>query len=166
MSVKPPVRLDKIAADDKIKINATSKNNENILIAYDGSYDAIEPPIKDWKNLLSKNKVTGVLGATQVESRMRNNGTALQPLGHNPHTMTHSGYLSMTNSSQNFYSPTTTTALSIGSPSNAQRASPPSYTSMKVLHNRERLKRLKKLATVLTDSVPNQILRSANVLTP
>ncbi len=103
MNVKPPIRLEKIAADDKIKINSAPKNNENILISYDGSYDAIEPPIKDWKNLLSKNKGIGVLGSNPGESRMRNNSAALQPLGHNPHTITHSGYMSMTNSSQNFY---------------------------------------------------------------
>lgn len=59
------------------------------------------------------------MGMQTTESRMRNNGTALQPLGHNPHTMTQSGYLSMTTSSQNFYSPSTPAPLSIGSPSNA-----------------------------------------------
>jgi hypothetical protein len=39
------------------------------------------------------------MGMQTAESRMRNNGTALQPLGHNPHSMTQSGYLSMTSSS-------------------------------------------------------------------
>ena len=81
--------------------------------------------------------------------------------------MTNIAGLSMGNSGSNFYSPATTNSMSLMSPNNAnQRASPPSYTSMKVLHNKERLKRLKKLASAMADEVPSHILRGTNLLTP
>ena len=164
MSAKPPVRLDKIP-DDKIKIN--KNKNENMMIAYDGSYDAIEPPIKDWKNLLSKNKLGTGFGTSIGDSRLRNNQLAIQSVSNTPQTITNLAGLSMVNSGSNFYSPAATNAISLMSPNNAnKRASPPSYTSMKVLHNKERLKRLKKLASAMTDQVPSQILRGTHLLTP